>query len=178
MLWLTARVWFSLTTEFVASCRLPLRRTWTTRTAPPRGEYRGGVQCLCIGIQPYLAQPYPINSVVRLNHTHAVSHNICGLCVPSVASLGLRLNWESELQDFSGVLTHHCFIQAAAEAHSDDSDSPSERIIPEEGPKPLHRSTAISNAAAPLISHTDFGAATHPGVGGGTYRRRATFDRC
>jgi len=27
-------------------------------------------------------------------------------------------------------------------------------------------------------SNTDFGAATHPGVGGGTHRRRATFDRC
>jgi len=27
-------------------------------------------------------------------------------------------------------------------------------------------------------SHADFGAATHPGVGGGTHRRRATFDRC
>ena len=26
--------------------------------------------------------------------------------------------------------------------------------------------------------HVDFGAATHPGVGGGTHRRRATFDRC
>ena len=25
-------------------------------------------------------------------------------------------------------------------------------------------------------SHADFGAATHPGVGGGTHRRRATFD--
>jgi len=23
-----------------------------------------------------------------------------------------------------------------------------------------------------------FGAATHPGVDGGTYRRRATFERC
>jgi len=27
-------------------------------------------------------------------------------------------------------------------------------------------------------SHADSGAATHPGVGGGTHRRRATFDRC
>jgi len=28
-------------------------------------------------------------------------------------------------------------------------------------------------------SHADFGAATHPGVGGGTtHRRHATFDRC
>jgi len=27
-------------------------------------------------------------------------------------------------------------------------------------------------------SHADFGAATHPGVGGSTHRRRATFDRC
>jgi len=27
-------------------------------------------------------------------------------------------------------------------------------------------------------SYADFGAATHPGVGGGTHRRRATFDRC
>jgi len=27
-------------------------------------------------------------------------------------------------------------------------------------------------------SHADFGAATHPGVGGGTHRRRATFERC
>jgi len=26
-------------------------------------------------------------------------------------------------------------------------------------------------------SHADFGAAIHPGVGGGTHRRRATFDR-
>jgi len=26
-------------------------------------------------------------------------------------------------------------------------------------------------------SYADFGAATHPGVGGGTHRRRATFDR-
>jgi len=38
-----------------------------------------------------------------------VSHNTCGLCVPSrqclVLSLTLRLNWESELQDVSGLLT-------------------------------------------------------------------------
>ena len=27
-------------------------------------------------------------------------------------------------------------------------------------------------------SHADFGAATHPGVGGGTHRRRATVERC
>jgi len=27
-------------------------------------------------------------------------------------------------------------------------------------------------------SHADFGAATHPGVAGGTHRRRATFERC
>ena len=27
-------------------------------------------------------------------------------------------------------------------------------------------------------SHADFGAATHPGVGGGTHRRRATFEWC
>ena len=27
-------------------------------------------------------------------------------------------------------------------------------------------------------SHADFGAATHPGVGGATHRRRATFERC
>ena len=27
-------------------------------------------------------------------------------------------------------------------------------------------------------SYADFGAATHPGVGGGTHRRRATFKRC
>jgi len=27
-------------------------------------------------------------------------------------------------------------------------------------------------------SHADSGAATHPGVGGGTHRRRATFERC
>ena len=27
-------------------------------------------------------------------------------------------------------------------------------------------------------SHADFGAATHSGVGGGTHRRRATFERC
>ena len=27
-------------------------------------------------------------------------------------------------------------------------------------------------------SHADFGAAAHPGVGGGTHRRRATFERC
>jgi len=27
-------------------------------------------------------------------------------------------------------------------------------------------------------SHADFGAATHPGVGGGTHRRRATFEPC
>jgi len=27
-------------------------------------------------------------------------------------------------------------------------------------------------------SHADFGAATHPGVGGGTHHRRATFERC
>ena len=26
--------------------------------------------------------------------------------------------------------------------------------------------------------HADFGAATHPAVGGGMHRRRATFDRC
>jgi len=26
--------------------------------------------------------------------------------------------------------------------------------------------------------HADFGAATHPGVGGGTHRRRATVERC
>jgi len=38
----------------------------------------------------------PTNSVVRLNQTHAVSHNTCGLCVPRrrcrVFSLSLRLN--------------------------------------------------------------------------------------
>ena len=28
------------------------------------------------------------------------------------------------------------------------------------------------------LVHKVFGAATHPGVGGGTYRRRATFERC
>jgi len=27
-------------------------------------------------------------------------------------------------------------------------------------------------------SHADFSAATHPGVGGGTHRRRATVERC
>jgi len=27
-------------------------------------------------------------------------------------------------------------------------------------------------------SHADFGAAIHPGVGGGTHRRRGTFQRC
>ena len=27
-------------------------------------------------------------------------------------------------------------------------------------------------------SHADFGAATHMGVGGGTHRRRTTFERC
>ena len=27
-------------------------------------------------------------------------------------------------------------------------------------------------------SHADFGKATHPGVGGGTHRRRGTFERC
>ena len=27
-------------------------------------------------------------------------------------------------------------------------------------------------------SHADFGAATHPGVKGGTHRRRATFEHC
>jgi len=27
-------------------------------------------------------------------------------------------------------------------------------------------------------SRADFGAATHPGVGGGTHRRRGTFERC
>jgi len=26
-------------------------------------------------------------------------------------------------------------------------------------------------------NHADFGAATHPGVGGGAHRRRATFNR-
>jgi len=30
----------------------------------------------------------------------------------------------------------------------------------------------------PLNTYSDFGAATHPGVGGGTHSRRATFDRC
>jgi len=44
------------------------------------------------------------NSVARLNQTPAVSHNICGLCVPSrrclVVPLSLRLKRESELQDF------------------------------------------------------------------------------
>ena len=46
----------------------------------------------------------------RLNPTHAVSHNICGLCVSRkrcpVVSLSLRLNWVSELQHFSCVLTY------------------------------------------------------------------------
>ena len=36
----------------------------------------------------------PTNSVVQLNHAHAVSHGICGLCVPTrqcpVVSLSLR----------------------------------------------------------------------------------------
>jgi len=49
------------------------------------------------------------NSVVRLHQTHAVSHTIRGLCIPRgrcpVVSLSLRLNWESELQDCSCVLT-------------------------------------------------------------------------
>jgi len=42
---------------------------------------------------PYFSTP--TNSVVRLNQPHAVSHNICGLCVPirrcPVVSLSLRL---------------------------------------------------------------------------------------
>jgi len=29
-----------------------------------------------------------------------------------------------------------------------------------------------------FTSYANFGAATHPGVGGGTHRRRATFERC
>ena len=28
------------------------------------------------------------------------------------------------------------------------------------------------------FTHADFGEATHPGVGGGTHRRRATVERC
>jgi len=32
------------------------------------------------------------NSVVRLNQTHAVNHNICGLCVPRVTPSWRREN--------------------------------------------------------------------------------------
>ena len=49
------------------------------------------------------------NSVDSQNQTHAVTHNICGLCVPRrrcpVVPLSLRLKQESELQALSCVLT-------------------------------------------------------------------------
>jgi len=41
----------------------------------------------------------------------------------------------------------------------------------------LHSSNGGASDFDPT-SHADFGAATHPGVGGGAHRRRATFDRC
>ena len=36
----------------------------------------------------------------------------------------------------------------------------------------------IMNTATIPFFHRAFGAATHPGVGGGTHRRRATVERC
>jgi len=47
-------------------------------------------------------------------------------------------------------------------------------------PKSPHQDSVAPQAASDfdLTSHADFGAATHPGVGGGTHRRRATFERC
>ena len=51
-------------------------------------------------------------------------------------------------------------------------------------PSPLPPSLAIHTRPSGVhgwrdpTSHADFGAATHPGGGGGTHRRRATFDRC
>jgi len=49
------------------------------------------------------------NSVVILNQSHAVTHNICGLCVTRrrcpVVPLSLRLKRETKLQVFSCVLT-------------------------------------------------------------------------
>ena len=37
---------------------------------------------------------------------------------------------------------------------------------------------SIAALAPDPTSHADFGAATHPGVGGGTHRRRGTFESC
>jgi len=42
----------------------------------------------------------------------------------------------------------------------------------------MHGGTAMGQGLEGSTSHADFGAATHPGVGGGTHRRRATFERC
>jgi len=36
----------------------------------------------------------------------------------------------------------------------------------------------LSLGLSPALSLTQFGAATHPGMGGGTHRRRAIFERC
>jgi len=47
--------------------------------------------------------------VIRLNQAHAVSHTICGVCVPRrrcrIVSLSLRLKRELEQQDFFCVLS-------------------------------------------------------------------------
>jgi len=59
----------------------------------------------------YVHYPHrtPYNRVIRLNQPHAVTHNICGLRVPRrrcpVVPLSLRLKQESEIPDFSCVLT-------------------------------------------------------------------------
>jgi len=42
----------------------------------------------------------------------------------------------------------------------------------------LVKATSPATRTDEPTSHADFGAATHPGVGGGTHRRRATFERC
>jgi len=42
----------------------------------------------------------------------------------------------------------------------------------------VHRSVEVNEYLVQAKIYADFGAATHPGVGGGTHRRRATFDRC
>ena len=45
-------------------------------------------------------------------------------------------------------------------------------------PRLLHLSKDRAASDFDPTSHADFGAATHPGVGGGTHRRRATVERC
>jgi len=53
--------------------------------------------------------------------------------------------------------------------------------MPKNGDQGIGLNGSVKNPIVAVFIHisvSDFGAATHPGVGGGTHRRRATFDRC